>query len=364
MSNLNILQHHERFSTEKEYRAYPCVSYSILKDVYWIPELLEPSKQRHPSKYMNLGSAVDILLTSPEKKDEIIIVNSLPADSIQKMVKFLINDEKLDLIDDITDDQVIGAYNSIESKLNWGIPAKKANLLEKGREYFNIYNDIESGDVIIITEHMFNVANDIIMMLNTSPITKNIIHSFDKEDEYEVIYQYKFTYELYGVTIKSMIDLIVINHTKKTINLYDLKIGGYEETENTGTYTSFLRSFTRFKWMYQGCLYKTGFTKFVKTIFPDYLVENFKFLYVNAANLKYPYLYNMSMKYNSEILLDGIYDGYYELPSIKKVCKAVNYYLRTMETEGITVDKLLPYPIWHAGEAGIRISHSSINSYL
>jgi hypothetical protein len=147
----------------------------------------------------------------------------------------------------------------------------------------------------VLSTSEYELAKTMINSLQTHPYTSAI---FNTGPDTEVLNQVVVTVELNGVRVKILIDKLLVNHSLKKIKIFDIKTGS----------SNFMKNFYTYKYYYQGSLYYTVLSKFLKSIpeFSEYeLVDGFGFIYVSRENPNIPYLYIMGKDY-----IDMVLNGY------------------------------------------------------
>lgn len=192
------------------------------------------------------GSLLDCLLFTPQFLEERFYVADfkLPSDTIKEIVDCIYaeiarrNEVLKELEDQLPDttyleydleanvDLVMQCINKIGWNSNWKDETRFNSILKQGNEYFNIL--AESIGRKVISAKMNMQAIELQEILSSDPIVKNY---FVAEDNVELLYQlelfdkYIYTYEnkTYEIPIKGALDILKIDHKKKTIQVVDFK---------------------------------------------------------------------------------------------------------------------------------------------
>jgi len=352
-----ILSKYESF-TEEEYKESNCMSYSLFKDIYNNPELLTTPKEEKKEEWLVFGTLVDLLLTSPSSdiNDKIAIFDNVPSPQFKKMADY-IYDNNID-ITNITDEQIIYLYDYAESKLNWGIGAKKKNLLDNCELYLSFLK--ENKDKIIVDSALFNEATMISNLLLTHPWTKFLFLSKaeQKANNIEIFYQYKIRYSYRQIVFKSKIDILIVNHDTKTIYIYDLKTGSDYPRQFAKS------SIYKFKYTYQAYLYHTGLTNFIKDIpeYKDYTVDDFRFVYISRVDPRFPIILKISDQMQYSFQNFGLITDKYELQPIDEIIDALKFYLSEIEVGNSIIS---PYDLLSSnGEIELEEHYINNRSYM
>lgn len=262
--------------TEKVFKDTKGVSYSRLSKLAESPQAYQAGLVDDPeSSAISLGTAVDTLLTQPDKFDEQIYVMTTKKPTAPMMLKFV---EEL-----INTDDPEKAYEASGFKIS--IDAVHKKFQTEGKPYYDAIQ--AAGDRQILDAEDLFKANQIVTTLQNNPYTKKY---FVPEDGIELIFQPMILWDLMyhslleegksaTVQAKSVLDVIRIDHKNKSIQPIELKTGA----------ESFMKSYWRYKRYLQGAMYNKAAWKSVdeKYFDDDYVVENIKFVYADT-NLWYP----------------------------------------------------------------------------
>jgi hypothetical protein len=339
----DYLAERQVLKTPEEYFKYPALSSSIIKNVCYDPSVLDKPRDTLPSLYMNLGSAVDLMVTQPDNTEDIVVMDSIPSDNNIQMIELVLQHyPDIQSLEELNDEQVSYLYDTIGSRVNWGIKVKKDKLVDYSNDYFvKIKNN---KNKIILTKPLYSLATDISLALQTYPTTKHLFNG--SNERFTIFYQYKVTFSFSGLEFKSMFDILVIDNVHKTISIYDLKVGG----------NPFLSSFYKFKWYYQAGLYQLALSKLMfefkkisnahKSFGEEYNVEDFTFIHVNTNNIKHIFQYSVPEELQDTIVSTGLSEGFKYIYSLRGIIKAINYYMEAVEgneNSSVTYDNVMPY---------------------
>jgi len=278
----------QTFSTVKEYRDSPELNYSILKEMQYNPSVILGTDEHKDSDAMKLGSMVDTILTEPDRFEEQFHIMSAtrPSDTVQDIIQRLIQ-----LGYNLSDrHEVIAECRLVNYRNNWGSEKLYEYIVEEGSPYFDELQI--SKEKRLVTSEENELANRIAQLLATHKWTSAYFGTGYKD--IEVIFQFKFYSKIMGVDVKSMLDILLVDHFAKTIQPLDLKVG--EQNFNI--------SFFKFKWYLQGAMYREALEVFKdNSKFNNYKVEEFKFIHVNTKQLNYPTIYKMNNTFHEHALL-------------------------------------------------------------
>lgn len=272
--------------TEEEYRTYPAIHYSALAQYARegfgaIGHFDEPKE----SDALTFGSIVDTLLTDSdnfESKFAICTVEQ-PAPAIKGICEalFELADKKFPSLDNVPDELLLEL--SKDAYTNYKPETKLNKIKNEGNSYYSFL--VETAGKKVITENMLIDAERCVAILQNSPTTSSLFNSaivnnpFKETDE-EILYQSKFLYSYDGKPIKIMVDVIHIDHDKKTIQPYDLKTTGQPEYK-------FFNSVIKWNYDIQADLYEYVLKKLANEdeVFKEYTILPFKFIVVNKETL-------------------------------------------------------------------------------
>lgn len=226
--------------TEKEYRKLELVSYSSLSKLASSPQAFL-AKSDEESSYMVLGSVVDLLLTGSQKEfDENVYVMTASIPGSDMMQKYCVT------LAETGDSNV--AYLNSGFKLNADAVSKKFD--KEGKAYYDALR-AGQGKMIIGAEDMMK-ANEIANQLRTNPFTKGY---FIEEENTELRFQVDIVWEVQYtpveggdprlMKVKSLLDVVHIDHANGMITPIDLKTGA----------EGFFKSYWRWKRYLQASMY-------------------------------------------------------------------------------------------------------------
>ena len=321
--NRGLLKLYESFSTEEEYRASKCLSYSIIKDVHDNPEVL--TKERVPSdkEWFRFGTLTDLILTSPiQGFDKKVFVNDkVPTEQYKAMAEYIVEHSYPVL--GMADTQIDEIYEQSGSKVNWGPTVKRQKMLDNCLAYLEVLTKHKGK--IIVDSKTYLEANAIAEMTKHHKWTKDLFMSEEEQlaNHTEIFYQYKIRYIYENLQCKSMIDILLVDHDTKTIFPYDFKTG----SDYPGTFIR--EALYKYKYGYQGALYREGLRKFLDCHkeFEDYNIDTFKFIYVSRLKPTFPITLEMNHKCHLEFRDEGIDNPIYHLPALTDLMEEAEYYM-------------------------------------
>lgn len=337
MSLKGVIDLYESFS-EEEYKSSGCLSYSIIKDVYDNPDILITGPKEKEGEWLTFGTLVDMILTlSQEDLDKSVVVNnSVPSEQFKNISDYIVSNN-LD-INSLTDSQVEEVYVQSGSLVNWLPDTKRKKMIENCGTYIKLLT--ENKDKLIVTTDMLQEAIRVADVFSTHRWTKHLFADKTEQEKLgvEILYQLKIKYIYDDLLFKSKIDIVYVDHKKKTITPYDIKTG----SDLPRSFASY--SIYKYKYCYQAVLYREGLEAFIEEIepFKGYKVENFKFVYVSRLKPTYPVIVEVPDRIHHHIRDVGMTNGTYEILALADILEAVHSYMEDI-TNGKT--DIEPYDI-------------------
>lgn len=312
--------------TEKQYRATELDSSSSLKEFsldrrkyykkYVKNENVEEEEQ---TKAAIVGQVVECLLFEKEKFDDKFYMSSLAKAPTGLMLEFVealyrYTREATDENGDIKREFKEIALDAYKAS---GFKYKFETVLEKfigsdAEIYYKEIREIRSKGLVVITTEDVQNAERIVEELRSNETTAPVLNLVNS-DRYVVLVQYQIEgYDIDDLPLKSMMDLVVIDHKEKTIQVYDLKCswsveGFYEE------YYLYRRAYI------QAYLYKEACKELkVREELEYYTVLDPKFIVCDSINYYSPLIYAL----NSDDMEDA-YNGFEykgrKYPGVKEI---------------------------------------------
>jgi len=324
-----LLKVHESFSSDEEYDASNCLSYSKVKDVYDNPEVLFEERKKDDSEWLIFGTLEDMMLTDEEHLwDRIVINDAVPTDQMKKIAEYIVATYPTLEVVDLTDAQIEDCFTSTGSASRWTAETKRKKTFEECAAYIRFLKT--SVGRMVIPIDMYDEAESMADVFRKNPYTKHLFMSEGEQllEHVEILYQFKIKYILEGLICKSKIDIVYIDHDTKIISLYDIKTGS-DHPRN------FIRhALYKYKYGYQSTMYQAGFSEFIKKIpeLSDYKVDSFRFVYVSRIRPNYPVILNVSNQAAREFMSFGIDNSMYQIPSLIDVFEAADYYIKQIDS--------------------------------
>jgi len=134
----------------------------------------------------------------------------------------------------------------------------------------------------LITGSELELGKELASILQTHEFSKHIFNN-----NLTRLNQYKFEFIYKKIKFRGIIDMVLIDHENKTVQLIDLKTG-QDNAEN------FMNSFIKYRYYFQESLYMKSFDTICKDLeLEGYTLLPFQFLYIGRKQ-KLPLIYTIS----------------------------------------------------------------------
>lgn len=278
------------------YQKLEGVSQSHLKALLKSPQhyLGELEKERVWKRHFSLGSYLDAKLTGSEEEIQknFGIVNSKVGEKPALALAIQQKDPERDLTD---------ILNQVEYRTNITDSQKR---IAKYHEETKEYQEYLSKGMIPVHINDILKGNALYHKVIESEIGQRLFKPTDLEEE-EIQYQValRVPYELqdldFKVFLKGLLDVVVFNHTDKTVEIYDIK------TTSDETPFHFDKIIRKYRYDFQLSFYKMLLEK----TYPDYKIKKVSFLVVPINNFPV-FLYTLS-EFDLKVGKEGIvFNGY------------------------------------------------------
>lgn len=249
---------------------------------------------------MIYGSLVDCLLFTPDEFDDRFVIgdfdiptpqmkiftenlvirvyenSQLPDDrkeSFEETFRWAYNDTKYD-----------AHGNEVAFKLkSMTVEAVMEKFEKECRGYYDYLIDVRVGGKMLATQEMYSKARLAVDRLIMSAITGPII---SQENDYniDVYKQLIILFEYMGIPFKSMVDLVHVNHSNRTIQPYDLK--------TTHNAEEFPHSYIKFNYYIQAGVYHLAIHAWAcQQGLQDYKILPMAFIVTDSYNYMSPLVY-------------------------------------------------------------------------
>lgn len=288
--------------SEKEYRASPELSYSVLaryerEGFNNIDHLFDHIST--PSLVQ--GSMVDTLITgSVEEYESLFYIVDIPplGDKETLIVKYLFNtyNDQYASLSLIPDEIILDIANVHSFQRNWKDTTRVKVIRERCTNYYNIMYYANGRTIVDRNTH--NKVMQMVKALKESPATCGYFADNDDMSPIRRYYQLKFKATIRGVDYRNMADLLVVDYEDKKIIPIDLKTSGHHEWD-------FQESFDTWSYQIQARLYwliiRLNLDK--DPYFKDFTLENYRFIVVNKDSLT-PLVWEFPLTTASGTLVD------------------------------------------------------------
>jgi hypothetical protein len=300
--------------TEKEYRAVQMDSSSSLKEFssnrksYYKKYILGEKVEEEDTKASVIGRLVETLLLEPEEFDNRFYMSvclSTPTGLMLAFVEALYKHtaaatDEFGNVNRPFADLFLDAYNDSGFKIKGDAVLNKFQGSD-AEIYYDELRKVRSKGLTVITSNDVTNAENIVTELRTNFTTSEVVN-LTNSARYSVHNQFQIEgYSVDGHLFKSMMDKVVIDHNKRTIQVYDLKCvwaveNFYEE------YYLYRRAYIQAYLYYHAA---RSLTINQNSELFAYTVECPKFIVCDSTNYYNPLIYTLT----EEDLLDA-YEGF------------------------------------------------------
>lgn len=276
--------------SEQDYHNYPAWSYSIIakyaRNGFSAMSTLHDKTK--PTPEMEFGSLFDSFITKGKKTlDEYAVADFSVPPAEKGVLDCLASNCTCTQFGDIAMNEVILTAEKMNYQSRWS-PQVRYDHIAKHADY---YDALKSGKKLV-SKADWDDAMEMYKIFRNDPYLKTVF-GIKNTDEVEFIYQAQFKVDMdiegEKVAVKIMPDLIIVNHTNKTIQLVDLKTSGMPAYE-------FAEHFVKMRYDIQGELY-TEVMKLIAYSDEDYLDYTFlPYLFVDISRTdKVPVTYEIDL---------------------------------------------------------------------
>jgi hypothetical protein len=306
---------------EKSYRALDMESYSSIAAFQRLgldyKREVKDSPQFSEEDYI-VGSVIDTVISEeldPHEyvEEKYVTVKEKPSSLKMKLLSllFTIKTNK-ELPPEMIDEILLNNDPSQLSLIASVFYKKKGNISidEKDRIYFRMLDyAAKYSKVGIISDYQKHVIFSGVRCIRKH--CEEIATVDPKNVLSQIFYQRKFAFEVKGMKIKCMLDMIHVDHVKKEITPIDLK------TSMNG-YDKIMSSFSKYGYYIQAGLYRLATVNFFKNhpMYRDYKVKEFKFVFYHIKGGEYSEFVVSKELYMDSFKMRLLYDITY--PSLIK----------------------------------------------
>jgi hypothetical protein len=316
--------------TEKEYRALSLDSSSSLKEFsldrrkYYKKHILGENVEEKESSAILMGKLVETMLMEPELFDEKFSMSSLISPPTGLMLEFVEALYRQTIASTDENGNVNRSFEDIakDAYAESGFKMKFETVIGKfvGSEaemYYEEIRNVRAKGLSVVTAEEASIAERIVETLKTSDVTHEIVNLVSSS-RYEVFNQMQIeSFEVDGLKLKGMIDKVVIDHQKKTIQPYDLKCVWSVENFYEDYYL-YRRAYIQAYVYYCACL------TIKNDVEGDYKVLPLQFIVCDSGSYYSPLIYTL----DGEDMADA-YEGFEhkgrKYPGVHKIIKDLKW---------------------------------------
>jgi hypothetical protein len=217
--------------TEAEYRAIVMDSSSSLKEFsmdrrkYYKKYYLGEKQEEEDNKAATIGRVVETLLLEPHEFDKRFYMSGVAKVPTGKMLDFVNALCRLSLQNEgkQTFEEMATQARTI-AEFDWKLPVILGKFIGSDAEiYFKEIKEVRSKNLTVVTADDVENAERIVQELKSNEFTAELCN-LETDERYLVQNQVQVEdYEVDGLKLKSMMDKVIVDHTKKTIQCIDLK---------------------------------------------------------------------------------------------------------------------------------------------
>jgi len=302
--------------SEKEYRAVPMDSSSSLKEFsvdrkkYHKKYILGEKVEDDENKAATMGRVVECLLLEPEmfeSRFHMSTCESAPTGLMNDFVEALYKRtvEATDVFGEVSrtfEDISKDAYVDSGFKIKYEAVMNKF-IDSEAQVYYDEIRIVRTKGLTVVTSNDMNNAERIVNELRNNFVTRDVVNLV-KSARYDVYNQYQVEgFDVLGLQCKSMMDKIVVDHEKKTLQIYDLKC--------TWSVENFYEEYYLYRRAYiQAYVYwQAGLTILKDLGIEDYTLEYPRFIVCDSTNYMNPLIYTLTLEDMSDALIGFTHKG-------------------------------------------------------
>ena len=254
------------------------------------------------SEALKIGFAVDTLLYEPDKFNEKFCNIDLmrPSGQLGTFCDILFkadNDSELQrqFPEKSTKEY---AYEQVGFKRD-SLATVMSKFEKEGIEYYKQLQNCSNKTILTLDQ--YNTAKSVYLSLLNNNYTRKELVKTDYSSDIEILNQLEIYWKYNTFDCKSKLDSLWINHTKKTIQIKDLKTTGFHVN-------NFPKSFLKFRYDLQAAFYTEAVKYYIRYIRPElesYTILPFIFIVESTKYIGTPLIY----KCTSNDLFCGWYGG-------------------------------------------------------
>lgn len=226
---------------------------------------------------LTFGAALDAMVTRGVQQyaKEFTEVD---IDNVPQKTKTLVDQIVADCVEWMDTDSIIRIMDEQKYYPTWRSSTRINKMIEdNGTPYYDALIAAKKTGARIITKTMADEVRRKYELLKANDYTKSLL--FDELPEgQERFFQLQFKANVNGIDFKIMCDLVIVDHDKKSIHIYDLKTSGKESSD-------FKKSYLDWGYHIQSWLYRIVMLHaLMLTDYEDYAISDFSFIVVSKVN--------------------------------------------------------------------------------
>lgn len=317
----------------EDYYTNPAISQSQLKlllgsDPSIFNTVEEPDLYFEEKKHFLIGDGVDIQLTQSleafNEKFHVSNIQNKPSDTIKSIVN-QVYDRVKEIYPNIETIQnynnaILDSCNDHNYQPNWKDSTKVAKVVEAW-EYWEDLKAAEGKQVLSQEEN--DLISQIVMSIRSNSVTGPY---FIPQPNQEILYQYPIYFSYNGVDCRALLDMVIIDHDKKTIQPIDIKTMGDQSIY-------FPKSLRQRRYDIQAAFYTQALFQWCidNNRYTDYRILKFKFIVESTTNPGNPLVFTC----DEELLKIGNFGREsFRLKGVSSIKLIDMYYGKTDEVKG------------------------------
>jgi len=323
----------KKINSESDYRKLQLDSSSSLKDFsldrkkFFRKYVLGEVVEEKDNAAITMGKLVETLLLEPHRFDELFYMSacaSSPSGLMLEFVEALYRATR----DAMGEDKILTKNFEELSKVAYlasGFKIKPEVVMGKFMDSDNqIYYDelvkVRTNNLLVVTIDQVNKAEQIVEELKVNFVTKEILTRINSQ-KWTVLVQHQVeNYLVDNHPFKSMMDLCIIDHQEKIIQIYDLKC--------VWTVEGFFSDYYLYRRAYiQGYLYWRAaihMSNDINSEFYGYISLPPRFIVCDSINYFNPLIYTMSISDLKDAYEGFEYKGH-KYPGVKEIIENLDW---------------------------------------
>jgi hypothetical protein len=299
--------------------------FSVDRKKYHKKYVLGEKVEDDENKAATMGRVVETLLLEPElfeSRFHMSTVESAPTALMNDFVEALYKRtvEATDVFGKVArsfEDISKDAYVDSGFKIKYEAVMNKF-IGSEAETYYDEIRVVRAKGLTVVTANDMNNAERIVAELRNNFVTRDVVNLV-KSARYDVYNQYQVEgFDVHGLLCKGMLDKIVIDHEKKTLQIYDLKC--------TWSVENFYEEYYLYRRAYiQAFVYWIAGQTIKEDLgLAGYHVEYPKFIVCDSTNYMNPLIYTLTLD-DLEEALEGFTHKGRTYPGVKQIVKDLQW---------------------------------------